>query len=289
MGNQAILRVPMTFRIFAFLFLFLFSLFPAVAILSGAESKTEPTDAKEAAAKKAAAEAEVDSQYAALVEKLPAEERAWEEVLQSELGNIYLPIHKKQKVQGQSNAWDFVHDDPNLPRVLLIGDSISRGYTQAVRREMKEEANVHRAPANCGPTATGLKKLDVWLGNGKWSVIHFNFGIHDRKTPAEEYQERLEEIVTRLKATGATVIWASTTPVPTDWKEGPEMAAAILKKNQIAAEVMKENGVGINDLFTFITPHLEETQNPGDVHFGSKGYDLLGGQVARAIREAVAK
>lgn len=270
-------------------FLFVLSISSAVAIVSGAGSKAEPTDAKEAAAKKAAAEAEVDSQYAALVEKLPAAERAWEEVLQSELGNFYLPIHKKQKVQGQSNAWDFVRDDPALPRVLLIGDSISRGYTQAVRREMKGEANVHRAPANCGPTATGLKKLDIWLGNGKWSVIHFNFGIHDRKTPVEEYQERLEEIVTRLKATGATVIWASTTPVPSDWKEGPEMAAAIERKNQIAAEIMKKNGVGINDLFTFMTPHLEETQNPGDVHFGSKGYDLLGGEVARAIRAAIAK
>ncbi|MDF1858944.1 MAG: SGNH/GDSL hydrolase family protein [Verrucomicrobiales bacterium] len=269
-----------------FSFLSILSIF---AILPGAESKAEPTNAIEAAAKKAAAEAEVDSQYAALVEKLPAAERAWEEVLQSELGNFYLPIHKKQKVQGQSNAWDFVHDDPNLPRVLLIGDSISRGYTRAVRREMKGEANVHRAPANCGPTATGLKKLDIWLGNGKWSVIHFNFGIHDRKTPPEEYQERLREIVTRLKATGAVVIWASTTPVPTDWKEGPEMAAAIAEKNQIAAKVMKENGVEINDLFTFITPHLEETQNAGDVHFGSKGYDLLGGQVAGAIREVIEK
>lgn len=47
---------------------------------------------------------------------------------------------------------------------------------------MKGAANVHRAPANCGPTASGLKNIDVWLGDGKWDVIHFNFGIHDRAT-----------------------------------------------------------------------------------------------------------
>ncbi|MCB1230613.1 MAG: SGNH/GDSL hydrolase family protein [Verrucomicrobiae bacterium] len=257
--------------------------------LAAAEKDTEPTNAEEAAAKKAAAEAKVDAEYAALVAKLPPAEQAWEEVLQAELGNFYLPIHKKERIAGRSNAWDFVKDDLALPRVLLIGDSVSRGYTQAVRREMKGEANVHRAPANCGPTATGLKKLDVWLGGGNWDVIHFNFGIHDRRTPPADYEQRLDEIVTRLKATGATVIWASTTPIPPDGKEGPEMTPAIVERNAIAARVMEKHGVATDDLFTFITPHLAEVQNPQDVHFNSQGYDLLGSQVAKSIRDALAR
>src|SRR5690606_40932947 len=70
---------------------------------------------------------------------------------------------------GRSNAWDYVEDDPALPRVLLIGDSVSRGYTQAVRKALQGKVNVHRAPANCGPTATGLKKMDVWLEIGRAS------------------------------------------------------------------------------------------------------------------------
>lgn len=256
------------------------------AILLPADA--EPTNAEEAAAKKAALEAKTDADYAALLETLPPEERAWEEVLQAELGNFYLPIHKKQRVEGQSNAWDFVKDDPALPRVLLIGDSISRGYTQAVRRAMTGEANVHRAPANCGPAATGLKKMEVWLGDGKWDVIHFNFGIHDRKTAPADYEQRLGEIVERLKETGATLVWASTTPIPPDTKEGPEMVDAVPERNAIASRVMEKHDVVTNDLFSFITPHLAETQNPGDVHFGSKGYELLGEQVARAIRGVLA-
>lgn len=270
-------------------FLLLFLSLAAALPLAAADKETEPTNAEEAAAKKAAAEAKIDADYAALVAKLSPEERAWEEVLQAELGNFYLPIHKKQKVAGQSNAWDFIQDDPALPRVLLIGDSVSRGYTQAVRKEMAGEANVHRAPANCGPTATGLKKLDIWLGDGNWDLIHFNFGIHDRKTPVADYEQRLDEIVTRLKGTGATVVWASSTPIPTDWKEGPELAAAIEERNAIAAKVMKKHGVATDDLFTFITPHLAEVQNPADVHFNSEGYRLLGRQVAKSIREELAK
>ena len=80
--------------------------------------------------------------------------------------------------------------------MLLIGDSVSRGYTQAVRKALVGTANVHRAPANCGPTATGVKRIDAWLasagGNESWDVIHFNFGIHDRNTPIADYTRRLE-------------------------------------------------------------------------------------------------
>lgn len=208
-------------------------------------------------------------------------------MLEENLGGFYLPIYKKQKVAGQKTAWDYVADDPTLPRVLLVGDSVSRGYTQAARNALKGKVNVHRAPANCGPTATGLKKLDVWLGDGNWDLIHFNFGIHDRRTKAEDYEKRLEEIVKRLKQTGAKVVWASSTPIPADWKEGPEMKAKLEEKNAIAAKVMERNGVEIDDLFTFITPHLSEVQNPKDVHFNGKGYDLLGKQVAEYIEGAL--
>ncbi|MGB8168005.1 MAG: SGNH/GDSL hydrolase family protein, partial [Chthoniobacteraceae bacterium] len=180
-----------------------------------------------------------------------------------------------------------VPDDPKLPRVLLIGDSVSRGYTLAARKALAGKANVHRAPENCGPTANGLKKLDVWLAGERWDVIHFNFGIHDRATPAADYRQRLETIVARLKAAAKTVLWASTTPIPPDTKDGPAATDAIIAKNKIAAEVMQQNGVTTDDLFTFITPHLAKVQNPKDVHFNGDGYELLGQQVASAIESAL--
>jgi len=132
-----------------------------------------------------------------------------------------------------------------------------------------------------------LKKLDIWLGGGKWDVVHFNFGIHDRATKPADYEQRLETIVTRLKATGAKLIWASTTPIPPDTKDGPAASKAIVEKNRIAARVMDSHGVATDDLFTFIMPHLAKVQNPKDVHFNSEGYELLGKQVAESIRAAL--
>jgi len=248
--------------------------------------KGEPTHAAEAAAQKAKADALIDDRYQAIVAKLPPDQQAWERVLQDQLGGFYLPLHKRGKVAGQSSAWDFVQDDPELPRVLLIGDSVSRGYTQATRNALAGKANVHRAPANCGPTASGLKNMEVWLGDGKWEVIHFNFGIHDRNTPIADYTQRLEQLIERMKKTGAKLVWASTTPIPDDPAK-KQSAASIVERNEAAAELMKKHGVPMDDLFTAITPHLSEMQNPNDVHFNAGGYDFLGGTVAEAIEASL--
>jgi lysophospholipase L1-like esterase len=263
---------------------------PRVLAAPPAATQAEPTNAAEAAAKKQAAEAAVNEKYAALVAMLPPQEQAWEKALQDNLGTFYLPLHKQDKVAGRSNAWDFVKDDPALPRVLLIGDSVSRGYTQAVRKALAGKANVHRAPANCGPTASGIKNIDAWLASApgveRWDVIHFNFGIHDRATPVADYSARLEKIVERLEKTGAKLIWATTTPIP-DMPAQNQTAASIVERNAAAATVMEKHGVAIDDLFGFITPRLGDTQLPNDVHFKPEGYDVLGGQVAESIQTVI--
>jgi hypothetical protein len=61
-------------------------------------------------------------------------------------------------------AYAQVPDVPGLPRVLILGDSISIGYTRLVRRQLEGRANVHRPAENCAETANGLKNLDKWLG-----------------------------------------------------------------------------------------------------------------------------
>lgn len=248
--------------------------------------KGEPTNAAEAAAQKAAREAVLDGKYSAWVATLAPEAQAWEKVLQENLGSFYLPLHKQDKVAGRSNAWDFVVDKPGLPRILLIGDSVSRGYTQAVRAALDGRMNVHRAPENCGPTANGIKKIEVWLGDGKWDVIHFNFGIHDRNTPVADYKQRLQQLVERMSRTGAKLVWATTTPIPDDLPKN-QRAASIVERNVAAAEVMKGAGVLTDDLFEAVTPKLAELQNPNDVHFNAQGYEFLGKQVASSLEAAL--
>lgn len=192
-----------------------------------------------------------------------------------------------------------ITDVAGLPRVLLIGDSISIGYTLAVRELLTGKANVHRPPVNCGPTIRGVEQIDAWLGDGRWDVIHFNFGLHDLKyvdetgnlvapdkgrqvASVEQYEQNLRQIVERLKKTGARLIWASTTPVP-DGSAGRVMGDEA-RYNAVAAKIMKDAGIAIDDLHAVVVrkPHL---QMPRNVHYTPEGYQALARSVADSIEK----
>lgn len=200
--------------------------------------------------------------------------------------------------------------DAELPRVLIIGDSISIGYTKQVIELLKEKATVERVKGNAGHTGMGLANLPKWLDkkHGKWDVIHFNWGLWDlcyrnpesktqghrdkikgkiTHTP-DEYRANLEKIVAILKPTGAKLIWASTTPVPEG--EAGRKSGDDLIYNKVAAEVMNKHGIPINDLHAVILPHMKtHTTAPGNVHFTPEGSKILARRVAAAISNALQK
>ncbi|TWU58194.1 SGNH/GDSL hydrolase family protein [Rubripirellula reticaptiva] len=194
----------------------------------------------------------------------------------------------------------------SLPNVLLIGDSISIGYMLDARKQLAGEANVWRPATNCGPTTTGLKSLDAWIGDTKWDVIHFNFGLHDLKymgpqgknlaDPAaktsapqvsiDDYAENLRKIAKRLKATGATVIWRETTPVP----EGARgrVPGDSKRYNEVAAKVMAEvGGIEIDPMYEIAVANAN-LQKKADVHYTPEGSAKLAEQVAKTVRTALA-
>ena len=196
---------------------------------------------------------------------------------------------------GQPNpAFREVPDVPGLPRVLLIGDSISIGYTEPVRAELTNKANLHRIPENGAATIVGVKNLENWLSSSKWDVIHFNFGLHDLRMddgkhqgPLPDYETNLRTIVQRLQKTGARLIWASTTPVPDAEVKPPRRNADVIAYNAAAAKIMTESGIPIDDLYALINPRLAELQLPANVHYTLPGYNVLGHQVAESILRAL--
>lgn len=188
-----------------------------------------------------------------------------------------------------------IQDDPRLPRVLLIGDSISMGYTLPTRARLAGKANVHRIPENGGPTKRGIEKIEAWLGEENWDVIHFNWGLHDlrlledgkQQVPLDQYEANLRELVNTLKGTGAKLIWASTTPVPPGVTGAKRSDDDVLAYNAAAKRVMDKAEIEINDLYAFAAPKLAELQLPKNVHFTSEGSQALAEVVAAAIAKAL--
>ena len=195
----------------------------------------------------------------------------------------------------KNDAMKPVKDDPKLPRVLLIGDSISIGYTVAVRERLKGKANLHRIPQNGGATEVGLEKMTAWLGKGKWDVIHFNFGLHDAKYTSEttqratrdQYIVNLRKLITPMKATGAKLVFATTTPVPMGGVLSPTRKFdSVEERNKLAVQLMQSSDVAIDDLYAVAKPIMEKHGRPNDVHFAPEGYQVLAAAVAASIESA---
>jgi acyl-CoA thioesterase-1 len=191
-----------------------------------------------------------------------------------------------------------------LPNVLLIGDSISIGYMIPARDALKGVANVWRPPTNCGPTTNGVKNLESWLGDRKWDVIHFNFGLHDLKymgpkgqnladpkaadskpqVPLDQYVANLQTIAKRLKKTGAVVIWRQTTPVP-DGAKGRVVGDSV-KYNEAAAKVMEEiGGIQTDAMYDYAVKEVEIL--PANVHYSKEGSAKLGKHVAEVVKKTL--
>jgi acyl-CoA thioesterase-1 len=213
----------------------------------------------------------------------------------------------------KSLNWTFT-PDPALPNVLILGDSVSIGYTLQVRELLKGKANVYRPMypngtrvMNCSGTISGVAKLDGWLAGKEWAVIHFNWGLHDLKhvneagkhsksndpnsptlTTVEVYGKNLAAITAKLKATDARLVFATTTPVVPGTLNPLREPDAPVRYNAAALEIMKANKIRVNDLYAFCEPHLATWQLPRNVHFNSEGSAALAKQVASVIAEELA-
>lgn len=211
-------------------------------------------------------------------------------------------------------------DDPKLPRVLVVGDSISMNYHDAAKAKLQGVANYHRVEGNAGPSDRGVSCIELWLGNYRekglhWDLIQFNHGLHDLKqfydketgkygkhqSSIEQYQENLEKEIAILKRTGATLMWCSTTPVPNNsvgtW-DGVTMGRRKdeeLVFNKAALEVVKRHpDILINDLNAAVReaaathPEFAGWNKGTDVHFWRRPeQEVVGQAVAREIKGAL--
>lgn len=194
-------------------------------------------------------------------------------------------------------------EDLDKRRALILGDSISMGYTPVVKRLLREDTVVVRPRENCAGTTKGVARIDDWLQlkGGGFDLIWFNFGLHDLKRvradgknsndPADrrqaepaQYERQLREIVAKLKATGSALVFATTTPVPPGGVRPHRDVDDPQRYNAIARRVMKENGVDVVDLYAFALARQAELQPRVDVHFTKRGSTLLGREVADQIR-----
>lgn len=183
--------------------------------------------------------------------------------------------------------------DKSLPRVLIIGDSISIGYTPVVQQLLQGKAEFLHS-GNVQDTRFGLENLETWLGDGRWDCIHCNWGLWDIVdgahgncvVPLEEYRANIRRLLERLLKTRAKLVWATTTPVPLK-NYRHRLESDVVAYNAAIRDIMREYGIPINDLHAAVANDIARLQNADDVHFNHEGCEVLGNAVAQAIAAAL--
>jgi lysophospholipase L1-like esterase len=193
----------------------------------------------------------------------------------------------------------------DLPKVVIVGDSIRLSYAPTVVKQLAGVAIVISPKANGGDSSNVLKHLDQWVINEKPAIVHFNCGIHDTKkfksmgkfqVPPEQYAANLRKIVERIRTeTDAVVLFATTTPIVDDRaaqtrrdRDYELLDASVCQYNAIAKKVMQELEVPINDLHSTLSNPERATKAEGligsdGVHLKSEAKELLGKAVAAFI------
>ena len=186
-----------------------------------------------------------------------------------------------------SHAYGLTDETRDLPRVLLIGDSICSGYKDGVRERLKGKMNVtYWVSSYCVTSPAYLPLLSVYLDEAKYDVVHFNNGLHSLSTPtdawAKGFKAALELI--RTKQPGAKLVWCSSTPLANDAK-----TAKCRELNAAAARVVAElGGIATDDLFALCDP-LDRATNWSDVyHFKPEVRAMHVDQVSASVLTALA-
>jgi GDSL-like Lipase/Acylhydrolase family len=189
------------------------------------------------------------------------------------------------------DIWISHANETNLPRVLLIGDSIARDYYPEVEKKLAGKAFVARlATSRFVADAVLMKEIELVLSSTKFDVVVFNNGMHGWQHSEAEYQKAFPKLIKAIRANApkARLIWATTTPLrdgkgvtyDTKAEYSDERIAA---RNAVAAEIVAAKEIPTVDLNASMRGHREF--HGDNVHFNGQGSQILAAQVSAAVEK----
>jgi hypothetical protein len=191
------------------------------------------------------------------------------------------------------DIWISHANETNLPRVLLIGDSIARDYYPEVEKRLAGKAFVARlTTSRFVADRVLLKEIELVLDETKFAVIVFNNGMHGWQHNEAEYQKAFPKFIKTIRANApkAGLIWATTTPLrdgkgvtyDTKAEYSDERIAA---RNALAAEIVAARKIPTIDLNASVRGHPEFHSD--NVHFNGQGSQIFAAQISAAVEKVL--
>ena len=199
---------------------------------------------------------------------------------------------------------------PSLPRILVIGDSISMGYRGFITEYFRHKAYVDYwvGGAWLDPNSVQGENSKVktsWTGvlsNGPYDVISWNSMTLHMWTPAQpgrclesNHADNVSEVIEHIKKTspGSKLIWIRCTPYTTAVADGPSLvneakSERLVKFNKITDEVMTKYGIPEIDLYALCEKNLDKASKDG-VHWNGDASKLMADEIIKEIEKSLPK
>lgn len=175
----------------------------------------------------------------------------------------------------------------DLPRVLLVGDSITHNYQEKVRELLKGICYVDYVSTSYAIDAKIYNQLVyAFMTDSNYALIHFNHGLHGIHLSKKSYRSRVKKLLSKVNK-DVKLILATSTIV---YREGNKRLDGawmkrVRERNAAVTEIAEEKGYAIDDLYTVSASIPKEYRYVDGTHYLQEGYAMLAEIVAECIHK----
>ncbi len=179
----------------------------------------------------------------------------------------------------------------DLPRVLIVGDSITHNYQEKVRQLLKGVCYVDYISTSYAIDTKMYNQLVyTFMTDSRYALIHFNHGLHGIHLSKKSYKSRMNKLLSKMDK-DVKLILATSTVV---YKEGNKRLDGawmkrVRERNAAVQEIAEEKGCSVDDLYTVSVSIPKEYRYVDGTHYLQDGYAMLAEAVAECIRKELKK
>lgn len=187
------------------------------------------------------------------------------------------------------HSWSDNTNNIDLPRVLLIGDSITNGYQEIVREMLRGKYYVDYIATSYTLNSPFFYKLIVnYMNNNKYDIIHLNQGLHGFSMSRKTYEEKLRKLINKIPSSSKVILAESTiVKKPGNKTIDKKWGKKLEERNGSIDKLAKEKNLFINHLYEVSKNIPNDLRNEDGFHYFYSGYQMLAKEVANAIEKII--
>ena len=195
----------------------------------------------------------------------------------------------------QKEMFEWVHSwcdeaiNEKLPRVLLVGDSITYGYEKIVRERLRGVCYVDFIVMSYSIDRKIYDSIvRAMISDSKYQIVHFNHGLHGHYLSKHAYKCRIVKLLDWIKEQSKVIITTSThCNVEGNEQPHPLLEKKVFERNEVVLEYADKNGCIVDDLFPISIGMPIEKRNSDGTHYTKEGYEVLAESVVKSIKKQI--